>query len=150
MATITQPKIHHNTFDFSEARSMQWVVPIGRFLFSFIFIFSGLMNHFQSGTITYAANNGVPMASLLVPFSGLLAIIGGLSIVLGYYARIGALLIIVFLIPVTLFMHAFWAVPEPQMAQMQMINFMKNVGLLGGAILIAYFGSGPLSLGKRY
>jgi len=150
MATITQPKIHHNTFDFSEARSMQWVVPIGRFLFSFIFIFSGIMNHFKSGTIEYATSSGVPMASILVPFSGLLAIVGGISIVLGYYARVGALCIIAFLVPVTLFMHAFWNVSDPQMMQMQMINFMKNIGLLGGAILIAYFGSGPLSLGKRY
>ena len=59
-------------------------------------------------------------------------------------------MIALFLVPVTLMMHKFWAVPDPMMAQMQMIMFMKNISMLGGALLISQFGAGPLSLDARH
>ena len=71
---------------------------------------------------------------------------GGLSVLLGYRAKLGAWLIVVFLVPVTLMMHNFWAVHDPVMAQMQMVMFMKNISILGGALLISQFGAGPFSL----
>jgi putative oxidoreductase len=97
-------------------------------------------------TIAYAASQGVPLASLAVPFSGLLALAGGLSILLGYRARIGAWLIVLFLVGVTPMMHNFWTVTDPMMYQMQMVMFMKNVSMLGGALVISQLGSGPWSL----
>jgi putative oxidoreductase len=121
---------------------------IGRILFSLIFIFSGI-SHFSHSTIEYAVSQGVPMASFLVPLSGALAIAGGLSIAVGYKARLGAVLIMLFLIPVTLSMHKFWTVTDPAMSQMQMAHFMKNVSMFGGALLIAYFGPGAMSLDNR-
>jgi putative oxidoreductase len=121
---------------------------LGRFLFVLIFVMSG-PRHFLSGTIAYAASQGVPMASIAVPISGLLALAGGLSILLGYHARIGGWLIALFLVCVTPMMHKFWGVSDPMMAQMQMIMFMKNVSMLGGALLITQFGSGPWSLDGR-
>jgi putative oxidoreductase len=124
------------------------VVLLGRLLFTAIFLMAGA-NHFNKQAIGYAASQGVPLASILVPLSGILAIAGGLSILLGYRAKIGAWLIALFLIPVTVMMHRFWAVSDPMMAQMQMIMFMKNVAMLGGALLIAQFGAGPLSLDAR-
>ncbi len=60
-----------------------------------------------------------------------------------------AWLLVLFLVPVTLAMHNFWAVHDPMMAQIQMAMFMKNVSILGGALLISQFGSGPLSLDSR-
>ncbi|HEX4473484.1 MAG TPA: DoxX family protein [Polyangiaceae bacterium] len=123
-------------------------VPLGRALFSAIFIAGGL-GHFSAKTIGFAASQGVPLASIAVPLSGVLSLVGGLSILLGYHAKIGAVLIALFLIPVTLMMHKFWAVADPMMAQMQMAMFMKNVGLLGGALLILHFGPGPYSLDNR-
>jgi putative oxidoreductase len=74
---------------------------------------------------------------------------GGLSILLGYRAKIGACLIALFLVPVTLMMHKFWAVHDPMMAQMHLVMFVKNVSMLGGAFLISHFGAGPLSLDAR-
>jgi putative oxidoreductase len=71
------------------------------------------------------------------------------AILLGYRAKVGAWLIVLFLVPVTLMMHKFWAVHDPMMAQMQMVMFMKNVAILGGALLISQFGAGPLSLDER-
>ncbi len=91
----------------------------------------------------------MPLASIAVPLSGVVAIAGGLSILLGYRAKLGAWLIVLFLIPVTLMLHKFWTVQDPMMAQIQMILFMKNVSMLGGALLISQFGAGPFSLDAR-
>jgi putative oxidoreductase len=121
---------------------------LGRLFFALIFLMAG-PNHFSSQTIAYAASQGVPLASIAVPFSGVLAIVGGLSILLGYRARIGAWLIVLFLVGVTPMLHRFWTVPDPMMHQMQMIMFMKNAAMLGGALLITQFGSGPWSLDSR-
>jgi putative oxidoreductase len=76
----------------------------------------------------------------------LLALVGGVSVILGYHAKLGALMLLVFLVPVTLVMHKFWGIADPQMATMQRINFMKNLSLCGGCLMIMYFGSGPYSL----
>jgi putative oxidoreductase len=124
------------------------VVLLGRLLFSLIFVLSG-PNHFASQTIAYAASQGVPLASIAVPFAGVIALAGGLSILLGYRAKIGAWLIVLFLAGVTPMLHNFWAVTDPMMHQMQMIMFMKNVSMLGGALLISQFGAGPWSLDAR-
>ena len=124
------------------------VVVLGRFLFALIFLMAGA-NHFNKQAIGYAASQGVPLAALAVPLSGVLAIFGGLSILLGYRAKLGAWLIVVFLVPVTLMMHKFWAVQDPMMTQIQMILFMKNISMLGGALLISQFGAGPFSLDAR-
>ena len=102
--------------------------------------------HFSAQGIGYAAHSGVPWPNVLVPLSGIVALAGGLSVLLGYHARIGALLLALFLIPVTLMMHAFWNIPDAQMAQMQMVMFMKNVSMLGAALMVMYFGAGPISI----
>jgi putative oxidoreductase len=124
------------------------VVVLGRFFFALIFLFAA-PNHFTKQTIAFAASQGVPLAWIAVPLSGVVAIAGGLSILLGYRAKLGAWLIVLFLIPVTLMLHKFWAVTDPMMAQIQMILFMKNVSMLGGALLISQFGAGPFSLDAR-
>jgi putative oxidoreductase len=124
---------------------MKYTALVGRVLLSLIFVVSapGL---FTSGTAQYAAKQGLPWASVLVPLAGVLALVGGLSVLLGFRGRWGAVLLLLFLIPVTLTMHAFWKVSDPAIAQMQMVNFMKNVALAGGALLVLCFGSGPLSV----
>jgi putative oxidoreductase len=124
------------------------LAPIGRILFAAIF-FTALINHFSPQTIAYAAQQGVPFAGVVVPLSGVIAGAGALSIALGYQAKIGAWLLVLFLVPVTLTLHNFWAVSDPMMAQLQQAMFMKNVSMLGGALLVAYFGAGPLSLDAR-
>ncbi|MGA3206554.1 MAG: DoxX family protein [Syntrophales bacterium] len=127
---------------------MKYLVLLGRILYAAIFI-SAAPGHFTAGTIAYAANKGVPLASIAVPLSGILALLGGLSILAGYKARYGAWLLVIFLVPVTFMMHNFWAFTEPMAARTQYIMFMKNVSMLGASLLIAYFGSGPFSLDDR-
>lgn len=136
--------------DRTESRSVPngAVIFLGRFLFAATFVISSF-GHFSAKTIGYAASQGVPLAQVAVPASGLLALAGGLSILLGYRAKIGAWMIVLFLVPVTFMMHRFWGLSDPQAAQMQMINFMKNMSMLGGALLITQFGAGPASLDSR-
>jgi len=124
------------------------IVLLGRLFFVLVFVMSG-PRHFLSQTIGYAASQGVPLASITVPISGVLALAGGLSVLLGYRAKLGAWLIVLFLVGVTPMMHKFWAVTDPMIQQMQMIMFMKNVSMLGGALLISQLGSGPWSLDAR-
>jgi putative oxidoreductase len=124
---------------------MKIIALTGRILYSLIFITSGF-NHFSSESAKYAEQHGIPLSSVAVPLSGILAIVGGISILIGFKARWGAWLIIVFLIPVTLMMHNFWTLGDPMMRQMQMAMFMKNISMLGGALLIVYHGAGPLSI----
>jgi putative oxidoreductase len=127
---------------------MQAFAPIGRIMFSLIFLLS-VPNHFKHETVAYAAAAGVPIANVAVPLAGLIALVGGLSLALGFHARLGAIALLVFLVPVTLFMHKFWGLSDAQQAQMQMINFMKNVALMGAALFFAYAGAGAYSLDAR-
>jgi len=120
---------------------MRYLVLAGRVLYSAIFIM-GSPGHFTQQYVGYAAQQGVPAARVLVPLSGLIALAGGLSVLLGYRAKVGAW-------PVTLAIHNFWAVHDPMAAQIQQVMFMKNLSMLGAALLISYFGAGPLSFDAR-
>jgi putative oxidoreductase len=127
---------------------MKYTVLIGRIFYSLIFLMT-VVSHFSAGAAGYAQSKGVPAASFLVPLSGVIAFAGALSIILGYKAKLGGWLIVLFLVPVTITMHAFWMEADPMQAQMQMAMFMKNISMLGAALLITYFGSGPFSIDNR-
>ena len=127
---------------------MKYTVLAGRQLFSIIFILAS-GQHFTPQGLAAAASHHVPWPHVLVPLAGVMALAGGLSVLMGFHTRAGAWLLVGFLVPVTLMMHNFWAVPDPHMAEMQRIMFMKNVSILGGILLLGYFGGGPLSLDQR-
>lgn len=127
---------------------MKYTILLGRILFSFIFVMASI-GHFSKQTIEYAAAQGIPLATIAVPLSGVIALLGGLSIALGYKAKWGAWLLVLFLVPATVMMHNFWAVHDIMLAQMHQVMFMKNLSMLGAALLISYFGAGPLSLDGR-
>ncbi|HTW31978.1 MAG TPA: DoxX family protein [Candidatus Sulfotelmatobacter sp.] len=143
MATLARPLSQSKPY----ASIAAPVVLFGRFLFALIFVIAGA-NNFSSQTVAFAASQGVPLASIAVPVSGVIAILGGLSILLGYHAKLGGWLITLFLVGVTP-MHKFWGIADPMTHQIQMIMFMKNLSMLGGALLISQFGAGPLSLDAR-
>ncbi|WP_128543724.1 DoxX family protein [Larkinella soli] len=127
---------------------MKYLPVAGRVLFTPLFLGAGFA-HFAKEPIQHAAASGVPMADLLVPVSGVLALIGGFSILLGYKARWGAWAIVAFMLPVTFMMHPFWAFTDPMQHQIHQVMFMKNITITGAALLIAYFGAGPVSLDAR-
>ena len=126
---------------------MKYVFALGRALFALVFIVKPI-EHFCPRMIGQAAEMGVPMSEFMVPFWGLIAFIGGLSILLGYKANIGAWLIVIFLIPTTVYMHSFWNTDTPFAFMMHSLCFWKNISMLGAALMITYTGSGPCSLSK--
>src|SRR5437899_11979924 len=127
---------------------MRYLALVGRLLYSVIFLVSGPF-HFTAQYAGYAAQAGVPAASVLVPLAGVISLAGALSVLLGYRAKSGAWLLVVFLGPVTLAIHHFWAVKDPMMAQMQQAHFMKNVALPGAALLIHDVGAGRVRVEPR-
>jgi len=130
---------------FTEEGHVRYAALAGRQLFSMIFIIASA-GHFNSQTIESAARHGVPFPDLLVPLSGVIALVGGLSVLLGYHTRLGAWLLVIFLVPVTMVMHNFWAAPDAMAFQVEQGMFLRNVTMLGGALLLSYFGAGPLSV----
>ena len=145
---ITDRRVTTRRTDATITDARSFLAPVGRALFSFIFIVAGF-GHFSATTIGIASAQGLPLANILVPLSGLLAIAGGLSILLGYHARIGAWMLVLFLVPVTFTMHQFWTITDPARRGVEQAMFTKNIAMLGGALLIAYFGAGALSLDDR-
>jgi putative oxidoreductase len=129
----------------SALTATRFLVPLGRLLFVAIFLASVPM-HFSSSGAEHAAAAGVPLANVLVPLSGILALVGGLSVLFGFHARWGALLLALFLVPVTLVMHRFWMVADPAQAMIQRVMFMKNVAMIGTTFLLMHFGAGPISV----
>ncbi|MBL7859764.1 MAG: DoxX family protein [Cyclobacteriaceae bacterium] len=124
---------------------MKYVQLLGRALFSLIFLLSPA-KHFSTPTIAYAASQGVPFANLLVPASGIMALLGAISIIIGYKARIGSILLVAFLLPITFTIHNFWAISDPIFSELQNAMFMKNISMMGAALFIGHTGTGSLSI----
>ena len=116
---------------------MDIVMIIGRVLFALIFVSSGI-NHFTKtqAMTCYAQFKKVPAAKASVLLSGLLLLLGGLSVVLGIYADLGALVLAVLLLAMALKMHDFWAHTDPQAKQTETIAFFKNVSMAGAALFL--------------
>jgi putative oxidoreductase len=121
---------------------------IGRLFLTVVF-FVSVPAHFGPVDLKYAVAAGVPFAKLVVPGAGLLMLAGALSVLLGYRAKLGAWILVLFLVPVTLVMHHFWNASNPMMAQLQMGMFIRNVSILGGVLIVSQFGPGPWSLDAR-
>jgi len=82
-----------------------------------------------------AAGHGVPAPEAAVLMSGALLAIAGVTLLLGVFPRLGVLAVVLFLVPVTFFMHPFWADTNPALRMSDTINFTKNMGLLGSALM---------------
>jgi putative oxidoreductase len=110
---------------------------IGRLLLGGFFIQSGF-NHFSNLAMLsgYSQSKGIPSPKAAVAFSGLLLLMGGLSILFGVYPTVGVIALALFLIPVTFMMHAFWKVQDPMARMGETVNFTKNLALLGAALML--------------
>lgn len=120
---------------------------IGRLLIAALFVPAGAMKIGNyAGTAEHMAQAGLPLVPLLLVLTIAIELGGGLMVLLGWRARAAALVMFLFLIPVTLVFHPFWGVADPAMHYQQQINFMKNIAIMGGLMFVAAFGPGPLSL----
>jgi len=129
-------------------KSFAWLA--GRILLSLIFLLSGAMKVMNwSATADQMTAEGM----VAVPFFlfGAIAfeLVGGFALLFGCKTRLGALALLVFLIPVTLIFHDFWTY-EGQAMQNQMQHFMKNVTIMGGLLTLAAAGAGPISFDASF
>lgn len=123
----------------------------GRLMIVTIFFLSAVGNKIPNfkGVVGYMASAGVPAPQILLAGAILFLIAGSVMVVLGYQTRFGASLLLVFLALATYYFHAFWKL-EGQEQQMQMIQFMKNLSMMGTMVFLMAVGPGPLSLDNRH
>jgi len=121
---------------------------VGRILLGSIFVLSGFQKLMGfSGLIAGIAGKGLPLPEVLAVLTVAIELGAGLLLVVGWKARWAALLLFLFTIPITLTFHNFWAM-EGVEAAMNKIQFLKNVSIMGGMLLVAAFGPGRYSLDK--
>ncbi len=122
----------------------------GRLLLAAIFVISGLnkLSDF-SGTAGFMSGAGLPAAEFLLVLTILIEVAGGLMIVLGWYTRQLALILFLFMLPVTAVFHNPWGAVDPAQAQQQMIHFLKNLAIMGGLLHLSAFGPGHFSIEAR-
>jgi uncharacterized membrane protein YphA (DoxX/SURF4 family) len=128
---------------------MDIIVLVGRILFAFLFLTSGFA-HFTKRQMMapYAASRGVPAPMLAVLAGGVLLLAGSVSVLLGIWADLGALLLVVFLVPTAVLMHGFWKETDPQARMTEMTQFSKDTALAGAALMLfAFFSHAGDSLG---
>lgn len=116
---------------------MDLILVIGRILFGGFFLMSGI-NHFTKleAMTGYAKYKKLPAAKLGVLISGLMLVIGGLSVILGYYADLGALLLAIFLVLAAVIFHNFWKETDATAKQNEMLGFLKDIALAGAALIL--------------
>ena len=128
--------------------SKGFVSLLGRLMIAAIFLASAVGNKILQfkATAAYMQQEGVPLPTLaLVGAIGLL-LLGGLSLILGAWTRIGAFFLLVFIVAATYYFHDFWKFADPTQQQLQTIQFMKNMAIGGGLLSLIAFGGGPWSV----
>lgn len=120
---------------------MKYVVLAARICLCLIFFKAGISHILGfNQTVEMMAGNGLPIPNILLAFTVIFQLLGALSLLLGYQVRIGSILLIIFLIPATLVFHNPLADPS------QINDFLKNIGLIGGLLMIIAAGAGALSI----
>jgi len=121
----------------------------GRILLAALFIVSGFgkISGYE-GTAGYMAAKGLPLVNVLLPLTIALELGGGILLAVGFKARWIALLFALFLVPTTFIFHAFWGI-DPKEAAMQQINFLKNLSIMGGMLMVFAHGPGAYSVDRR-
>ncbi len=118
---------------------MFYIFLVSRILFGGYFILGGT-NHLLKGSSMagYAASKKVPMPKVMIILSGLLILLGGLGILIGFMVPFAVLFIEIFLVVVTFIMHDFWNQKDPGARAMEYIQFTKNLALMGGALAFLF------------
>ncbi len=121
-----------------------------RLMIAGIFVMSAVGNKIPqfNGVAEYMASEGVPAPKVALAGAIVFLLVGGLSVIAGYKTRIGAGLLLVFLVLATYYFHDFWTF-EGQEQQQEMIQFMKNASLAGGLLFLIANGPGGMSLDAR-
>jgi putative oxidoreductase len=121
---------------------------LARLMLTAIFLVSAVGNKIPQfhETAAYMAAEGVPNPKFALFGAIGLLLLGGISLILGAWTRIGALFLFCFLGAATFYFHDFWQFSDPGQRQLQVIQFMKNMAIGGGLLALAAFGGGPWSV----
>lgn len=126
---------------------MDVIFLIGRLLFGALFVMSAMGHLTQTETMAqYAESRGVPKAALATWLSGVQIALGGVSVILGVWGDLGAILLAAFLLPTAVLMHGFWRETEPMAKQMEMVHFNKDIALLGASLAFLWVFSEDVGL----
>lgn len=121
-----------------------WMHLAGRILFALIFVMSGVNHLTQRQAMTeYARNRNLPAPGASVVLSGMVILVAGVAIMLGWHRFIAAGLLFLFLLATAVLMHPFWKEEDPQAKMNEMTHFLKDVALAGAALLVAYYAGQP-------
>ncbi|WP_459545382.1 DoxX family protein [Nocardia sp. X0981] len=119
---------------------MDVVVLIGRVMFVILFLSSALGHFTQTKAMAeYARNKGVPMPEAAVLGSGVLMLLGSISILLGIWADAGALLLFLALVPTMIMMHSFWKETDAESTRAETVQFNKDLALAGASLMLFAF-----------
>jgi putative oxidoreductase len=119
---------------------------VGRILLSLMLVWSGFSKVMAFSLMTgYAAAKHLPAPALAIGAAAAIEILGALAIIFGFKTKCVAWVIFLYLIPVTLVFHNFWAVQGPGHID-SLVHFMKNTAIMGGFLMLAAFGAGGYSL----
>ncbi len=123
---------------------------VARVMITGIFLASAVMKKIPdfAGTAAMMEGKGIPQPKILLAGAIAFLILGSVSLILGFKARWGALLLLIFLAAATYYFHAFWRV-APEERGIELTNFLKNVALMGTMLFIIANGAGPWSLDDR-
>lgn len=122
---------------------------LGRIFLGVLFLWAASTKIMDwGGTVHYMASKKMPFIAFFLPAAVVMQIIGGISLILGYKVRYGALILIIFILPACIIFHDFWNLSGYERL-MEQIIFMKDIGVLGGLLQIAAFGPGPFALEKE-
>lgn len=130
-------------------RVQSLVALLARLLLCVIFLTSafGKITGYAA-TLEYMEARGMPAVQLGLPVAIAAEVAGGLALLVGLRARLGALLLIAFLVPATLYFHNFWTFPADQVRN-QMAHFLKNTAIVGGLLMVVAFGAGGWAVDAR-
>ncbi|TMA37798.1 MAG: DoxX family protein [Deltaproteobacteria bacterium] len=114
----------------------------GRIMFTLIFFLSGIAHFTQLNEFVALMPAAIPFRTFWVMISAVVELVGATLIVTNRYPRLGAWLIVIFLVPVTITVHGVWMItaPDRQMQQIQTSFFLKGVAMAGAALLITQLG----------
>lgn len=122
------------------------IVFIGRLLIGFVFLLTAIYSILVWDSAAQdLANRGILYPQIVLGVAILLVLLGSISLILGYLTRVGAVLLVIFIVAVTLIYHNFWQAPTNQVT-FQVEEFLKNVFFLGTLLYILGFGPGKISL----
>ncbi|MBQ0798129.1 MAG: DoxX family protein [Porticoccaceae bacterium] len=123
---------------------------LGRILIAALFIPAGISKITGfAGTSGYMASKGLPMADVLLVLTIIIELGGGIMLLAGVRAKEVALIIFLFLIPVTVVFHGYWGIEDAAAQSKEQIAFMKNIAIMGGLLFIAAFGAGKFAVDKE-